>query len=253
MEIFEKIKFIREIEKLNQKEFAEKLNVTQSTISKYEKNERTPDFYVLKNLFDIFNVNPDWIFSDIEPAFLDIDDNNISIQNQELIKDINLILTPDEFNKKLNDIFFEHVIDQITNEDEQKFSIVRKFFKTIKLEGHIPFRPFLFLYYIFRYVRDNNEELNSLKLDKSERPYQRYLLDLVRRYKVVSFKNNPAFTSQIKKEFEMSIEMNLNENECKSLIINYDEVIKKIESKMTTIIVYSHRKIDTKTLFPKTK
>ena len=130
---------------------------------------------------------------------------------------------------------------------------MRKFFRTIKLEGHVPFRPLLFLYYIFRYIRDNNEELNNLKLDKSERPYQTYLLDLVRRYKVMSFKNNPAFTSQIKKEFEMSIEMNLDENECKSLIINYDEVIRKIESKMTTIIVYSHKKIDTKTLFPKTK
>lgn len=253
MDIFEKIKFIREFEKLNQKEFAEKLEITQSTISKYEKKERTPDYYVLKNLFEKFSVSPDWIFFDRSPIFLEVDDNNISAQNQELIKDISLILTPDEFNKKLNDMFFEHVIDQITNEDDQKFSIVRKFFRTIKLEGHVPFRPLLFLYYIFRYVRDNNEELNNLKLDKSERPYQTYLLDLVKRYKVMSFKNNPGFTSQIKKEFEMSIEMNLTENECKNLIINYDEVIKKIESKMTTIIVYSHKKIDTKILFPKTK
>lgn len=250
MEIFEKIKFIRESEKLNQKEFAEKLNITQSTISKYEKDERTPDFYVLKNLFEVFNVNPDWIFSDIEPAFLDVDDNNISIQNKELIKDISLILTPDEFNKKLNDIFFEQVIDQITNDDKEKSSI-RKFLEAIKLEGHIPFRPLLFLYYIFRYVRDNNEELSILKSDKSEKPYQTYLLDLVRRYSVLSFKNNPTFTSQIKKQFEASISMYLEEEDCKRLITHYEQVIKNIESKMSPMIVLAHRKIDTKTLFPK--
>ena len=253
MEINEKIQFIRNTNNLNKKQFSELLEVSQPTITRYEDGERSPDFNFLRKLFEKLHINPNWIFFDIEPAFLDIDDNSITVQNQELIKDISLILTPDEFNKKLNDIFFDHVINQITTEDEEKFSIVRKFFRTIKLEGHVPFRPLLFLYYIFRYIRDNNEELNNLKLDKSERPYQTYLLDLVRRYKVMSFKNNPAFTSQIKKEFEMSIEMNLDENECKSLIINYDEVIKKIESKMTTIIVYTHRKIDTKTLFPKTK
>lgn len=252
MEIFEKIKFIRESEKLNQKEFAEKLNVTQSTISKYEKNERTPDFYVLKNLFDIFNVNPDWIFSDIEPAFLDIDDNNITMQNQQLIKDIDLILTPEEFNIKLNEILFEDAIKRIASDDKEK-SPIRKFLEAIKLEGHIPFRPLLFLYYIFRYVRDNNEELKNLKLDKSERPYQAYLLDLIRRYSVLSFKNNPAFTSQIKKQFEASISMYLEEEDCKRLITHYEQVIKNIESKMTPMIVLAHRKIDTKTLFPKQK
>lgn len=245
MEISEKIKYIREIEKLNQKEFAEKLNVTQSTISKYEKNERTPDFHVLKNLFDVFNVNPDWIFFNTEPILLDVDDNFIVNQNNDLIKDISLILSPEELNKKLNDILFEHVLNQIATESEENFSIIRKFFKTIKLEGHVPFRPLLFLYYIFRYIRDFNDELVEVT------SYKDYLLDLIRRYKVLSFKNNPAFTSQIKKQFEISIKMNLTENECKSLIINYEEFIKKIESKMTPIILYTHKKIDTKNLFPK--
>ena len=250
MEIFEKIKFIRESEKLNQKEFAEKLNVTQSTISKYEKNERTPDFYVLKNLFEVFGVNLDWIFFDIKPIYLEIEDNPSRTQNQELIKDINIVLTPEEFNIKLNEILFEDAIKRIASDDKEK-SPIKKFLEAIKLEGHIPFRPLLFLYYIFRYVRDNNEELINLKSDKSEKSYQTYLLDLIRRYSVLSFKNNPAFTSQIKKQFEASISMYLEEEDCKRLITHYDQVIKNIESKMTPIIVFSHKKIDTKTLFPK--
>lgn len=55
---------------LNQKEFAEKLNVTQSTISKYEKNERTPDYSFLENLVNEFNVNPMYLFDKSEDIFL---------------------------------------------------------------------------------------------------------------------------------------------------------------------------------------
>ncbi len=244
MLINEKIKYIRNDLLINQKDFSNLLDVAQSTVSRIEKGERQPEYDFLKTLITKFNINPDWIFFDRHPMFLEVDDNTIAAQNQQLIKDIDLILTPEEFNIKLNEILFEDVIKRIASDDKEK-SLIRKFLETIKLEGHIPFRPLLFLYYIFRYVRDFSEELDEIT------SYQDYLLDLVNRYKVMSFKNNPAFTSQIKKEFEMSIKMNLTENECKNLIINYNEVIKKIESKMTKIIVYSHKKIDTKTLFPK--
>lgn len=252
MEINEKIQFIRNANNMNKKQFSELLEVSQPTITRYEDGERLPDFNFLKNLIEKLHINPDWIFFDVEPAFLDIDDNNITMQNQQLIKDIDLILTPEEFNIKLNEILFEDAIKRIASDDKEK-SPIRKFLEAIKLEGHIPFRPLLFLYYIFRYVRDNNEELTNLKLDKSEKPYQTYLLDLVRRYSVLSFKNNPAFTSQIKKQFEASISMYLEEEDCKRLITHYEQVIKNIESKMTPMIVLAHRKIDTKTLFPKQK
>ena len=245
MEINEKIQFIRNANGMNKKQFSELLEVSQPTIARYENGERVPDFNFLKNFIEKLHINPDWIFFNTEPILLDVDDNFIVNQNNDLLKDISLILSPEELNKKLNDILFEHVLNQISTENEENFSIVRKFFKTIKLEGHVPFRPLLFLYYIFRYIRDFNYELVEVT------SYKDYLLDLIRRYKVLSFKNNPAFTSQIKKQFEISIEMNLTEHECKSLIINYEEFIKKIESKMTPIILYTHKKIDTKTLFPK--
>ncbi len=244
MLISKKIKLIRNDLNISQKDFANLLDVAQSTVSRIEKGDRQPEYDFLKDLINKFNINPDWIFFDRNPIFLEVDDN-IPMQNQDLIKDINLILSPDEFNKKLNDILFEYVLNQIASENEKDFSLVRKFFKAIKLEGHVPFRPLLFVYYIFRYIEDFNSELIQIK------SYKDYLLDLVKRYKVMSFKNNPGFTSQIKKQFEMSIEINLTESECRNLITNYKEVIKKIESKMTPIIIYTHKKIDTKTLFPK--
>ena len=140
MLISKKIKLIRNDLNISQKDFANLLDVAQSTVSRIEKDDRQPDDDFLKDLINKFNIHPDWIFFDRNPIFLEVDDN-IPMQNQDLIKDINLILSPDEFNKKLNDILFEYVLNQIASENEKDFSLVRKFFKAIKLEGHVPFRP----------------------------------------------------------------------------------------------------------------
>ena len=124
--ISEKIKYIRNDLNLNQKDFANLLNVAQSTVSRIEKGERQPEYEFLRNFIIKFNINPDWIFFDKEPILLDVDDNFIVNQNNDLLKDISLILSPEELNKKLNDILFEHVLNQISTENEENFSIVRK-------------------------------------------------------------------------------------------------------------------------------
>lgn len=245
MQISEKIKFIRESVKLSQKEFAEKLNITQSTVSKYEKNERMPDFNVLKNLFFHFNINPNWIFFDIEPAFIEIDNNGLSQKNAQLLQDISLVLNSEQINIELNKIFFEHAIRVILEEDSNQKSPFRKFLEAVKLEGDIAFRPLLFLYYIFSYIRDNKNEIEQIQ------EYKSYLIDLIKRYNVLSFKNQPAFTSQIKKQFEASIDLSLKEEDCKRLIVNYETFLKSIESKMSPLIIMAHKKVDTTTLFPK--
>lgn len=54
---------------INQKEFAIKLGVTQSAISKYERNERLPDYDLLENLVNVFNVNTEYIFGKSENIF----------------------------------------------------------------------------------------------------------------------------------------------------------------------------------------
>jgi transcriptional regulator with XRE-family HTH domain len=244
MNVFEKFKFIRDSSKLKQSEFAEKLGVAQSTISKLEKEGTTPDFFTIQNLLINFKVNPNWIFFDLEPIFLDADDNSLSLQNQQLINDINMILSAEEFNVKLQEILIDSTIENIIGDGGEK-SVLRKFLEALRLEGHIPFRPLLFLYYIFRYVQDNKDELASVK------SYQSYLIDLVNRYNVLTLKNSPAFTSQIKKEFEASLQVNLDEDDCKTLLMNSKIVIDRVEKKMTKAIVLAHKKIDTKTLFPK--
>lgn len=54
---------------LTQKDFAIKLGVTQGAISKYQRNERLPDYALLENLVNICNVNTEFIFGKSEVVF----------------------------------------------------------------------------------------------------------------------------------------------------------------------------------------
>lgn len=76
MNIGERIKLFRKRANLTQKELGEKLNVTGTTITRYEKNLRTPDILTLKKIAEVFNISLN--------TLLTSNDNQID----ELIKDI---------------------------------------------------------------------------------------------------------------------------------------------------------------------
>ncbi len=46
---------------LSQKDFAEKINMTQQRISAYEKGKREPDIETIKQLAEYFNVSTDYL------------------------------------------------------------------------------------------------------------------------------------------------------------------------------------------------
>ena len=56
-----KIQILRKENNLIQQDLAEKLGVSNKSISKYERGEREPDFNTLKKLSNIFNVSIDYI------------------------------------------------------------------------------------------------------------------------------------------------------------------------------------------------
>jgi transcriptional regulator with XRE-family HTH domain len=56
-----RLKFLREKEDLSQKDLSVKLGVGHSTITKYERNERQPDFDMLVRIADYFNVSTDYL------------------------------------------------------------------------------------------------------------------------------------------------------------------------------------------------
>lgn len=57
----ERLKQIRKENNLTREELANKLNVSYSTIAKYETNVRFPDQEMLSNIADLFNVTTDYL------------------------------------------------------------------------------------------------------------------------------------------------------------------------------------------------
>ena len=56
-----RIQILRKENNLTQQDLAEKLGVSNKSISKYERGEREPDFNTLKKLSNIFNVSIDYL------------------------------------------------------------------------------------------------------------------------------------------------------------------------------------------------
>jgi transcriptional regulator with XRE-family HTH domain len=58
----EKITFLRERNGLTQEELANKLGISRSALSHYEKNRREPEFKTLNDIADLFDVSVDYLF-----------------------------------------------------------------------------------------------------------------------------------------------------------------------------------------------
>ena len=59
--ISERVKELRIENKLNQSELADKCNVKQSCVSKWERGETLPDAITIIKLTEIFNVSADYL------------------------------------------------------------------------------------------------------------------------------------------------------------------------------------------------
>ncbi|MGM0864518.1 MAG: helix-turn-helix domain-containing protein [Bacillota bacterium] len=55
------IKKLRERENISQKDFAPKIGVSNVVLSRYEKDERKPDYDMLKKIADYFDVSIDYL------------------------------------------------------------------------------------------------------------------------------------------------------------------------------------------------
>ena len=57
----ERLKKLRLERNLTQEALAEKLQIVKSTIAKYEKNTREPEFEILIKIADFFNTSTDYL------------------------------------------------------------------------------------------------------------------------------------------------------------------------------------------------
>ncbi|QOP45550.1 helix-turn-helix domain-containing protein [Sulfurimonas paralvinellae] len=235
------LKEFRERLNLTQKELAEKLDVAQTTIARYETNKVKPTTDTIMKYIEKVDANPLFLFTGKEPYKLS-DIPGLNNESYIVLSDLRKILNQDEIQKKLEEIFIDEILSKFQISDEEK-SPMYKFFEAIKLEGHIPVRPFLFLYYIFQFiVQDENK--NSIT------DYRQYLIDIVLSFKTLSWHNNPIFTNKIKDEISARFELEISKEECQVLVTNAETTLKKLEEKMPASMIKAHRKINLKSLFP---
>ncbi|WP_394547875.1 helix-turn-helix domain-containing protein [Priestia aryabhattai] len=106
-----RIRYLREKHQLSQKQLAEKVNLTNAQLSRYELGERKPDPEIIKDIADYFEVSADYLLGRTD---------RVSDKGAE----------EDFFNPKLG-VFFK----EIKNAPEERQEQLRKIWEIIKSEG----------------------------------------------------------------------------------------------------------------------
>lgn len=88
MTIGEKIQLLRKMNKLSQEQLAEKLTVSRQAISKWERNESTPDTEKIILLSRIFQVSTDYLLHD--DVYSDVEISDIKTSSERLKKQYGL-------------------------------------------------------------------------------------------------------------------------------------------------------------------
>lgn len=115
-----RIKQLREEKGISQLEFAKKINLTQQSVSAYEKGIREPSLDILKTIADFFGVSTDYLLgkSDLRnPEKVEVDMDEVDVAFASGIKGLN------ETNKMIIKSTLEALLakqekDKETNEDK---------------------------------------------------------------------------------------------------------------------------------------
>lgn len=162
-----RIKSLRKDKGLTQKEFAEKINVTQSYLSKVEKDKTEPTEKVLKLISFTFGCSFDWLKGE-EYAVM-YDDIEI-LENPSLVSD----LSDSYFRgfvqtyKEENNIYIQHSISHILAiikdiNNECRNDEVLKIFLLTELEQYV--EKFFSLYKLLSDENQNQFEVGKIMTD----------------------------------------------------------------------------------------
>ena len=81
-----KIKELREQRQMTQTELAQKLNVSKSVISAYEKGIRMPSFKVIKDMSTVFDIPESYLLvRDVNETSILIDITDLTLSQQRII------------------------------------------------------------------------------------------------------------------------------------------------------------------------
>lgn len=91
----ERVRKLRTARRMTQSEFADRINVTKSTVSAYENGSRLPSYDVLIKIAGLFRVSTDNLLGCSEKAGIDV--TGLSIEQINVIQDI--VTTYKQYNK----------------------------------------------------------------------------------------------------------------------------------------------------------
>lgn len=218
-------------------QLCERLNIKYNTLNTWLQRNKIPHD-LLVDLAQANNISLNWLFFGIGKISLSSsdDENNHGMGKFEVILDelTFLFASKEKLYEALEELLIKNILDRI-NEDKSHL-IFHQILKIANLDKSVDARPFLFLYYIVKLIKiddDSNKIIN----------YQAYLLDKINSFKVISFQNKPFFTNKIKKEFYDFIEEKTDEKDCRLIVQNADVVIKLLEENMPPAIVRAHKNI----------
>ncbi len=226
------LKEFREKLKLTQNELSDILNITQTTITRYENEKVKPTSTVILKYINELDANPNFLFLGIEPHLL----NNIpklDSLNMNLLNDITLAMSQDQLREELNKILIDEILQRF---EKQNNSLIAKLLEILKIDDPVKTRPFLFLYYIFQLIEKDLVNSENEIID-----YKQYLGDIITNYKVVTWKNEPLFTDKIKSEIRDFLDVKLTVKECELLVKNYKNTLVMLEQKMSPTMIKFHR------------
>ena len=123
----EKIKFLRNLNRLTQIELAVKVGVKKSTIAAYENDSRSPSYDVLRKLAKVFHVTIDSLLSDADETVIraaDLTDEQIDIIDTiiESFRVNNLLRNSEENERAIADVMdnYRALNDKTRSEAESR-------------------------------------------------------------------------------------------------------------------------------------
>ncbi|WP_227867079.1 helix-turn-helix domain-containing protein [Clostridioides sp. ZZV13-5731] len=94
--ICERVAEIRNFEKISQKAFGEKINLSQSQIASYEKGYRIPTDRAIDDICRVYKVNKEWLTDGVGKKFIDpLSGLDLDPEIEEMAK-LYLKLTPNK-------------------------------------------------------------------------------------------------------------------------------------------------------------
>lgn len=85
MNLGDRIKYLLDMKNIKQKDFAETLNISPSTMNGYIKNNREPDYEMLKKIAENLSVSTDYLLG-LSPSENEVNEKNL-IQKFSFLND----------------------------------------------------------------------------------------------------------------------------------------------------------------------